>query len=228
MMFLNPPCSWGSLSHAASPLLPSIHWSLPALHLASTCPSSTWKVGCQVGCPVSAQTPSPSLGSRLGSRPKYPGFYLRQPQTTRVSQSSHLRPYKGKGPDAAEPIWIRFQTRASALRCVIKALFQRGAPAGGIRTPGQRGPSARHTNERQSGRLGVVWDLGEQPALPPGLRGRGRRPWGAAGSAARGLASEGGPEAGSSGSVTLLLPTAGKGSAYSGSRGPGGPVGASE
>ena len=164
----------------------------------------------------------------LDMHPKYPGFYLRQPQTTRVSQISHLRPYKGKCPDAAEPIWIRFQTRASALRCVIKALFQRGAPAGGIRTPGQRGPSARHTNERRSGQLGVVWDLGEQPALPPVLRGRGRRPRRAAGCAARSPASEGGQEAGSSGSVTLPLSTAGKGSACSGSRGPEGPVGSSE
>lgn len=149
------------------------------------------------------------------------------PDNTCFSKQPPSAPQR-QGPEAAEPIWIRFQTRASALRCVIKALFQRGAPAGGIRTPGQRGPSARHTNERRSGRLGVVWDLGEQPALPPGLRGRGRQPRRAAGSAARGLASEGGPEAGSSGSLTLLLPTAGKGSAYSGSRGPGGPVGSSE
>lgn len=171
--------------------------------------------------------PSPPVWA-LDMHPKYPGFNLRQPQTTRVSQISHLRPYKGKCPDAAEPIWIRFQTRAHALRCVIKALFQRGAPAGGIRTPGQRGPSARHANERRSGRLGVVWDLGEQPALPPGLCGRGRRPRRATRSAAQGPASEGGLEAGSSSSVTLLFPTAGKGSAYSGSRGPGGPVGSSE
>lgn len=82
-----------------------------------------------------------------------------------ISQTSHLQPYKAKCPDAAEPIWILFQTRADT-QMYNESTFQRGVPAGGVGTPCQA-----------TERLWVCWDSCQQPALPPqtveGQVGRG-------------------------------------------------------
>ena len=82
----------GEACPTASPLLPSTHQPLPALHLASTCPASTWSP-CQVGCLVSAQTPSPSMGSRHA--PQISWFlFATTPDNTCVSNQPPLAPQR--------------------------------------------------------------------------------------------------------------------------------------
>lgn len=157
-------CSWGSLSQDLPPYLSTRSASActpPGQHppLFPHVLLSGW-------APSRNQPPSLGCGPIEMCIPKYPCFYLLQPQTTIISQISHLWPYKEKGPDAAEPNWIRFQTRTNTLRCVIKALFQRGAPAGGCGHQGTTGlPCAKLMRGDPEG-LGLVSGSEEQPALP--------------------------------------------------------------